>query len=176
MLLCNKSSGFHWPILKQNTLDRIIWACALSGPAGIHLQEDIWGKRVVGLQCHLEKQCVFTLQLYGAVVLMGVGVIGVQRHGQPQLLGRGELHQGQGGEPTTKVRGFMYNQAKCSKDQRKRLTTPCPRRLRCYEYNVEGRHTSRWFLNPAGWWFSPCSRRQTVRSGTQCGFCWPRHQ
>lgn len=42
---------------------------------------------------------------------MGVGLIGVQRHGQPQVRGRGELHQGQGREPTMKVQGFMYNQA-----------------------------------------------------------------
>lgn len=120
---------------------------ALGGPAGVHLQEDVRGKRVVVVQRHVEKQRVLALQLHGAAVLMGVGLVRVQRHGQPQLLGQGKLLQGQGGEPTIRVwRGvgvYLPPSLMAQKTGGKSLTTPCPRWLRCCECNGEGRRTSR---------------------------------
>lgn len=69
----------------------------LRGPAGLHLQEEIRRKRVVGLQADLYKQEVIAPQLYDAVVGVAERHVGVQRHRQLQ---RGvELHHREGLEP-----------------------------------------------------------------------------
>lgn len=92
---------FHPPVLKQDSLDWVLWVGALGGPAGFHLQEYIWCKCVIGLQGHLEEQEVLIPQFYGTLVGVVVRHVGVQRHGQPQLQRGAELNHRQGGEPRT---------------------------------------------------------------------------
>lgn len=102
MPICQSIRGrLHPPLLEQETLDAVLWVGALSGPAGRHLQEHVWSEGVVGLQGHLEEQRVLALQGDGIAVAVGVGLISVQAHGQPQLNGGVKLHQGEGGDPTT---------------------------------------------------------------------------
>ena len=189
--MCQSIRGrLHPPVLEQETLDAVLWVGALSGPARVHLQEHVWGKGVVGLQGHLEEQRVLALQGYGIAVAVGVGLISVQAHSQPQLNGGVELHQGEGGDPTTKwikcsdvpvlhLNIFLFAWTKKKKISTKkdtRLTTPCSRRLECCVCNVVDTHTSRRLSYRVGWWCAPCSGSRSACFGTQCGFCSPKNK
>lgn len=179
------TSLHHPPILKQKTLNSVLWVGTLSGPACVHLKEHVWSKGAICLQGHLEKQGVLIPQFYGTPVAAGVRLISVQHQGELQLQWWAELHQGECGQPMTRewftIDGFfLSSEIHCSKvngEAKKMffLTTPCPHWLEYCEHNVLGRHTPRWFSDPSGWWFPLCSRRQSECFGTWCGFCSPGH-
>lgn len=63
-------------------------------------------------------------------------------------------------------RGFSFFRMKRSMIYARKedicLTTSCPHWLECCERSVVGKHTSRQFLDPSGWWLPLCSEPQSL--------------